>query len=153
MAASTDSVAELLRAQGLRMTPQRLAIMGELMNADDAMVASALAARVRDKLPGVTVATVYRTLDHLERLGMLVHVHLASGLAYRRVALPQHAYLTCGSCGSELAVAQGTLRPLEELIRRENGFRADFTHHTSAGVCATCADARTAGGAARLPRP
>jgi hypothetical protein len=56
MAASTDSVAELLRAQGLRMTPQRLAIMGELMNADDAMVASALAARVRDKLPGVTVA-------------------------------------------------------------------------------------------------
>jgi Fe2+ or Zn2+ uptake regulation protein len=153
MAASTDSVAELLRAQGLRMTPQRLAIMGELMNADDAMVASALAARVRDKLPGVTVATVYRTLDHLERLGMLVHVHLASGLAYRRVDLPQYAYLTCGLCGSELAVAQGTLRPLEELIRRENGFRADFTHLTIAGVCATCADTRTAGGAARLPRP
>jgi Fe2+ or Zn2+ uptake regulation protein len=153
MAASTDSVAELLRAQGLRMTPQRLAIMGELMNADDAMVASALAARVRDKLPGVTVATVYRTLDHLERLGMLAHVHLASGLAYRRVDLPRHAYLTCGSCGSELAVAQGTLRPLEELIRRENGFRADFTHHTIAGVCATCADARTAGDAGRLSRP
>jgi len=64
------------------------------MNADDAMVASALAARVRDKLPGVTVATVYRTLDYFERLAVLVHVHLASGLAYRRVDLPQHAYLT-----------------------------------------------------------
>jgi Fe2+ or Zn2+ uptake regulation protein len=153
MAASTDTVAHLLRAQGLRRTPQRLAIMGELMSADGALVASALAARVQDKLPGVSVATVYRTLDHLERLGMLVHVHLASGLAYRRVDLPQHAYLTCGHCGSELAVPQSTLRPLEELVRREYGFLADFTHHAIAGVCVTCAKARTAKGAARLSRP
>lgn len=151
MAASTDSAADLLRAQGLRMTPQRLAIVRELLHADGAMVASALAARVQDKLPGVSAATVYRTLDHLERLGLLAHVHLASGLGYRRLDLPQHAYLTCGQCGSELPLAQSTVQPLEALIRRQYGFWVDFTHHPIGGVCATCAGARNAGGVARLP--
>jgi Fur family ferric uptake transcriptional regulator len=102
--------------------------------------------RVQARVPGVSPSTVYRTLERLEQVGVLTHVHLESGVGYHRLEEVQHAHLTCSRCGADLELPRSSLRSLERLVERDHGFRPDFTHHAIAGVCATCHQGRRAAG-------
>jgi Fur family ferric uptake transcriptional regulator len=94
--------------------------------------------RVQARVPGVSPSTVYRTLERLEQVGVLTHVHLEQGTGYHRLEEVQHAHLTCSRCGTDLELPRSSLRFLERRIERDHGFRPDFTHHAIAGVCAAC---------------
>jgi Fe2+ or Zn2+ uptake regulation protein len=138
MMASVDRAARVLRAQGLRMTPQRLAILQEVMATPGYIAPGDVVARVQAKVPGVSAATVYRTLERLEQRGVLTHVHLESGIGYHRVDEVPHAHLMCVGCSTQLELPHSSLRDLERLLERDQGFRADFTHHPISGLCADC---------------
>jgi Fur family ferric uptake transcriptional regulator len=120
------------------MTPQRLAIVRETMATTGYIVPSELIPRVQAQLAGVSAATVYRTLERLERLGVLTHIHLESGIGYHRVDEAPHAHLTCTACGVQIELSRESLRALERVVRRNQGFRADFTHHAISGLCSDC---------------
>jgi Fur family transcriptional regulator, ferric uptake regulator len=132
---------ELLRGQGMRMTPQRLAIVDEIMSSSGYVIPTAVIERVQARVPGVSPSTVYRTLERLEQVGVLAHVHLESGVGYHRLDEAQHAHLTCARCGADLEMSRSSLRSLERLVERGHGFRPDFTHYAISGVCASCREA------------
>jgi Fur family ferric uptake transcriptional regulator len=138
MPVTTGTAVELLLGQGLRMTPQRLAIVAEVTAASGYVVPQVLISRVQARVPGVSAATVYRTLERLERVGVLVHVHLESGIGYHRVDQQPHAHLVCTECGAESELSGQTLRRLEQLVEREHGFWPDFTHQAMSGRCLAC---------------
>ncbi|HZA81004.1 MAG TPA: Fur family transcriptional regulator [Actinomycetes bacterium] len=136
----TGDAVELLRRQGMRMTPQRLAVVDEIMSTSGYIIPVTMVERVQARVPGVSPSTVYRTLERLEQVGVLAHVHLESGRGYHRLAEEeaQHAHLTCSRCNADLELPRSSLRSLERLIQRDHGFRPDFTHYAIAGVCADC---------------
>jgi Fur family transcriptional regulator, ferric uptake regulator len=136
--AITGTAVELLRLQGMRMTPQRIAIVEEIMNTPGYLVPLAVIERVKARVPGVSASTVYRTLERLEELGVLAHVHLEHGLGYHQVSEAQHAHLTCTACGAEQEVSEAVLHQLERSVEQEHGFRPDFSHHPISGLCAAC---------------
>ena len=100
MTVSADSVLELLRTRGLRMTPQRRAIVAEIMGAEGHISPMVVARRVRDRVPGVNPSTVYRTLTLLEDLGIISHAHLetyrggrnGAGAWPLRLGTPEHHF-------------------------------------------------------------
>lgn len=134
----TGNAVELLRGQGMRMTPQRLAIVDEIMSTAGYIIPTTVIERVQARVPGVSPSTVYRTLERLEQVGVLTHVHLEQGTGYHRLEEVQHVHLTCSRCGTDLELPRSSLRSLERRIERDHGFRPDFTHHAIAGVCAAC---------------
>jgi Fur family transcriptional regulator, ferric uptake regulator len=138
-----EGAVELLRGQGMRMTPQRLAIVDEIMSTSGYIIPITVIDRVRERVPGVSPSTVYRTLERLEQVGVLAHVHLESGVGYHRLEDAQHAHLTCARCGADLELPRSSLRSLERLIERDHGFHPDFTHYAISGLCGSC---RKAGG-------
>jgi len=138
MTAATDSVLELLRSRGLRMTPQRRAIVSEIMAAEGHISPTAIARRVQKRVPGVNPSTVYRTLGVLEDLGVLAHAHLESGPEYHRRSDSQHVHLTCSRCGAEDSLSMNEAERLEQLIVRHHGFSPDLTHFAISGLCARC---------------
>jgi Fur family ferric uptake transcriptional regulator len=73
---------EVLRVRGLRMTPQRRAIVAEIMRTRGHISPTALARKVQGEMPGVNASTVYRTLALLEEIGVLSHAHLVGGADY-----------------------------------------------------------------------
>src|ERR687895_2955995 len=97
MSGSTDTgdAVELLRRQGMRMTPQRLAVVDEIMSTSGYVIPTTVIERVQARIPGVSPSTVYRTLERLEQVGVLTHVHLESGGGYHRLQGGQHAHPTC----------------------------------------------------------
>src|ERR671922_1933383 len=114
----TEDLLDALRERGLRMTPQRRAIVAEVLRARGHISPTAIARRVQADMPGVNASTVYRTLSLLEDVGVLQHSHVESGAEYHRADESHHVHLTCRNCGrnDELSVAEATR--LQGLIRR-----------------------------------
>jgi Fur family ferric uptake transcriptional regulator len=133
-----DTVLDLLRSRGLRMTPQRRAIVAEIMSSEGHINPAAVARRVRERVPGVNPSTVYRTLDLLEELGVVSHAHLEAGPEYHRSSDGQHVHLACSRCGSDESLSMTEADRLKKLISRHHGFRPDLTHFAISGLCASC---------------
>ena len=100
------------------MTPQRRAIVSEVMRAKGHISPTAIARKVQGDMPGVNASTVYRTLTLLESVGVLQHSHVETGAEYHRAE---------------------EARKLQGLIKRHHGFVADLTHFAITGLCADCA--------------
>jgi Fur family transcriptional regulator, ferric uptake regulator len=139
MTKSTEGVLELLRDRGLRMTPQRRAIVAEIMATEGHINPSLVARQVQERIPGVNPSTVYRTLDLLEDLGVLSHAHLESGAEYHRRQDGRHIHLSCSRCGRQESLSMDEAEQLEELLVRHHRFRPDLTHFAISGLCGACA--------------
>jgi Fur family ferric uptake transcriptional regulator len=134
-------VMELLRSRGLRMTPQRRAIVSEVLRTQGHIAPADVARRVQSEMPGVNASTVYRTLGLLEEVGVLRHSHLETGAEYHKTEEARHVHLTCQRCGRDDVLAIEEADALGELIHRHHGFVADLTHFAITGLCAGCAAA------------
>ena len=141
---TTTDVIDVLRQHGLRMTPQRRAIVAEIMRTQGHISPTALARKVQGEMPGVNASTIYRTLATLEEVGVLAHAHLESGAEYHRTEEAGHVHLTCSNCGDEDDLSMGEAQSLIALIERHHGFEPDLTHFAISGLCAGCARQRAA---------
>jgi Fur family ferric uptake transcriptional regulator len=131
-------VLQVLRSRGLRMTPQRRAIVAEIMSTEGHINPADVARRVRERVPGVNPSTVYRTLGLLESLGIVSHAHLESGAEYHRSDEGQHVHLVCARCGGEESLSAAEADRLRAVIVEHRGFMPDFTHFAVSGFCAAC---------------
>lgn len=132
---------EQLRGRGLRMTPQRRAIVAEVMRARGHISPTAIARKVQGDMPGVNASTVYRTLTLLEDVGILQHSHVETGAEYHRTDEAHHVHLTCRNCGRDDELSLDEADRLRKLIHRHHGFEADLTHFAITGLCRDCAAA------------
>jgi Fur family ferric uptake transcriptional regulator len=135
---TAESIVELLRSRGLRMTPQRRAIVSEVMSTEGHISPAGLARQVAQRVPGVSPSTIYRTLEMLEELGVLSHAHLEGGAEYHRRSLGEHVHLACSRCGREESLSGAEAERLRRMLQRSHGFRADLAHFAISGLCATC---------------
>ena len=76
---------EQLRKHGYRLTPQRLAILQILEETHGHLSAAEIYQFAADRLPGLTEATVYRSLDFLVGHGLALVAHIGSGRMVYRV--------------------------------------------------------------------
>lgn len=133
---NTDSVLEVLRATGERVTAPRLAVLRTLLGSDQALSL----AEVEQALAGEAIdhVTLYRVLDWLTAQG-LAHRITGDARAPRFSASRQgqdaHAHFTCNQCSGVYCLAKiGQPR-----LRMPKGFHLEGLDLAVRGVCATCA--------------
>lgn len=95
---------EELRARlahaGCRITPQRLAILDALLQPGRHPTAEEVYADVVRANPTTSLATVYKTVETLKRLGELRELELGHGRAHYDAADPSdHPHVVCTQCG------------------------------------------------------
>lgn len=138
--ADVDEALGLIRAQGLRVSATRRLVLDALFAAEVPLSAEDIAGAGEDP-PRADLASVYRNLEALERLGLVRHVHLGHGPGlYALAATAEGQHLVCESCGRVEAVDVSELEDVLAIIRERFGFRARFSHFPLTGVCAQCAD-------------
>jgi Fe2+ or Zn2+ uptake regulation protein len=143
-AGSVEEVLALLRATGGRITTSRRLLVGCLFQAPHHRTAEELAAEVQASAPDVHLSTIYRNLDELERLGVVVHAHLGHGPATYHLATETHGHLVCESCGAMLEAPEDLFGALARAAQSAFGFRIDPRHFAVLGHCAACAPAAEA---------
>ncbi|MHA6792232.1 Fur family transcriptional regulator [Pseudonocardia bannensis] len=133
------SLRQTLHRRGLRMTPQRQLVIDAVRDLGHA-TPEQICAQVQSAAPAVNITTVYRTLDLLERLGMVRHTHLGHGAPTYSEQEHQHVHLVCHNCGTVMEAPTDLMDGLAERLRRESGFELDVTHVALSGRCADCPD-------------
>ena len=132
-----DAAAALLRRAGCRPTAQRLLVL-QALGGGDHVSADEVLARARARYPAINPSTVYRTLDALERLGVVVHSHLGHGGGVYHLADERHQHLVCESCGRVVEVPDDVFAPLARTVRKRDGFTLQPGHFALVGTCRSC---------------
>jgi Fur family ferric uptake transcriptional regulator len=146
-AADSDQAMSMLREQGMRVSAARRLVIEALFTADAPVSAEQIAEGLEGRLPASDIASVYRNLETLERVGLVRHFHAGHGPGlYAPAARDGHDYLACESCGRIEAVDAELLAPARELIRERFGFQARFSHFPIVGLCRRCAPSRRPAG-------
>lgn len=120
------------------MTQQRLAILKILEESQGHLTPQTVFERVHASNPGVTEATVYRTLNFLTGQGLLLAAHVGSGQLVYELAGHAHHHLICRRCGETCEVDHALLRDLYQSLESRTGFKIDTTHVTFFGLCSHC---------------
>lgn len=127
-----------LRGSGYRLTPQRELILRAVTELGHA-TPDEVHAEVRRHSTAVNLSTVYRTLEVLEELGLIRHVHLSDRApTYHAVTGDPHFHLVCRNCRRVVSVAPEVMAIATERLQTEFGFIADIGHLTVFGNCEHC---------------
>jgi Fur family transcriptional regulator, ferric uptake regulator len=137
--ATVDDVLALVRSRGGRATPSRRILLEVLFHADDHLSVEELAEAVQARAPDVHLSTVYRNLEDLEHLGVVVHTHLGHGPATYQLASLAHAHFICEECGARIEAPETMFRGLARMAKAKLGFAIDPRHFAILGRCAACA--------------
>jgi Fur family ferric uptake transcriptional regulator len=136
---SVEDVLDLLRANGGRVTTSRRLLLLSLFEDPAHRTAEELAARVQVLAPDVHISTVYRNLDELERLGVVVHTHLGHGPATYHLSSETHGHLVCKRCGAMIEAPEDLFQTLAQGALGRFGFVIDPRHFAVLGSCTMCA--------------
>jgi Fur family ferric uptake transcriptional regulator len=136
-----DDVLAVLRQSGHRISATRRLVLEALFEADGPVSAEHIAAGLGGRRTSSEPTSVYRTLERLEELGVVRHVHIGHGPGlYALVGGGERAYLACERCHRVTAVELGELEQISGEIRSRFGYDARFTHFAILGLCGECSD-------------
>jgi Fe2+ or Zn2+ uptake regulation protein len=130
-----------LRRRGLRVTSQRIVIHRALCSEAQHLTAEQLLDKVSDQLPGVSLPTVYATLELLEDLGLVRRVATGNGAFLFDSRVEPHAHTVCRRCGATADLDGGALSEQVFTRAQQTGFVPDHTELVVWGLCSRCAAA------------
>ncbi|EDP76380.1 transcriptional regulator (FurR family) protein [Hydrogenivirga sp. 128-5-R1-1] len=95
-----ESFIERCREAGLKITPQRVAVYEILLNSHNHPTVEEIYEEVKKRYPFVSLATVYRTVETLEQMGLAKKVCYWGSSARYDANTDDHHHLICVSCGA-----------------------------------------------------
>ncbi len=114
-------VVATLRQHGYKLTPQRRAVMRTIASSRGHLTPTALYEKVHQEYPNIGLVTIYRTLDMLDKLGLICEVHSAGNRRSYLVRRPSehHHHLICSECGTVVDFTDCNLTELEQRLSQE----------------------------------
>src|SRR4051812_19097762 len=131
----SDHDARALRDLGLRVTPQRRAILEAFTGrVDEHLSADEVHARAASRVPEISRGTVYATLAELTEHGLLAALGAPEPVRYETNTAP-HSHFRCRLClrQFDIELAAPDVRTLTRL-----GYAVEHTAVTAEGVCTDC---------------
>ncbi len=142
-----QSILERCEAHGLRMTEQRRVIARVLEDAEDHPDVEELHRRTAAIDPGISIATVYRTVKLLEETGILEKHEFGDGRArYEPADREHHDHLIDMNSGDVIEFVDAEIEALQEKIARRLGYRLKGHRLELYGVPLSKSDADDANG-------
>ncbi|AKV01753.1 Peroxide stress regulator PerR, FUR family [Labilithrix luteola] len=133
-----ELLAELKRA-GLKLTPQRIAIVRTLADDHSHPTAQDLFDRLRGAFPTMSFATVYNTLDALANCGLTGSLNLGGAIRFDPNTSPHH-HAVCDGCGAIVDIpAEPPAAETKRLVLEgADGFRVRTEERIFRGLCRGC---------------
>ncbi|MHB1987867.1 MAG: Fur family transcriptional regulator [Acidimicrobiales bacterium] len=130
---------ERLRAGEWRLTPQRRVVAEVLDGEHVHLTAEAVHAQAQARLPEISLATVYNTLNELVAMGQVIEVPGAGGARrYDANAQLAHHHLVCTSCGELWDVFPAGERALVLNDGDRHHFEITGVQIVFQGLCPSC---------------
>jgi Fur family peroxide stress response transcriptional regulator len=138
-----EALVQILRAHGIAVTPQRLAVLESLQQRRDHPSADQIYQEIRRLLPAISFNTVYKTLEIFCQKGLVSKVNPLHEVARYDAERGRHAHLVCRRCHLIFDLQwqpDGRRAYSPEELR---GFRVEFQSLTLWGLCPGCQELET----------
>ena len=126
------------RGEGIKLTHQRIEIFREVAQTGDHPDAEQVFQRVRDRIPTVSLDTVYRTLWLLKDLGLVVALGSSRERTHFDANLNSHHHFVCGQCGLTRDFYSNDLDNIKLPDSVGSFGKIEATHVEVRGVCREC---------------
>ena len=134
-----EKIISQLRAQGYRVTPQRMAVLKTLIGNREHPSAEQIHERVRADFPMTSLATVYKTVALLQGMGIIQELHFKEASSRYDGGSPDpHPHLVCTRCKGIADVNVAGLRELPQDEAQRTGYRIESYRFDLFGICPRC---------------
>ena len=137
-AVNLDDVRRRLNRQGRRMTPQRSAILEALRATKSHPTAEDLYDMVQERLPRISLGTVYRNLQVLVEEGWANRLPAQSGSHHFDGDISEHHHARCRICDKIFDVDLPEDPALRARVERQTGIRVETLRIEFEGTCRDC---------------
>jgi Fur family ferric uptake transcriptional regulator len=130
-----------LEREGYRVSGPRSAVVETLDDLGCSVTAKEIADRLRDRGQDVGVASIYRTLELLDKLRLTRRVDAGEGVARYEPLGPggeHHHHIVCDSCGEVATFEDTALEKAIERLASRVDYAIDAHDVTLRGECPTC---------------
>lgn len=134
---------EDLKKKGYKLTPQRRAIVDTIIQSEGKhLTAEEIYDEVKKICPEIGLATVYRTIQLFEQIGLVSKLQLNDGCSRYEIVHSDerhmHHHLICNICNSVIEVEDDLLEQLEEKIKKQYKFKILDHSVKFYGICEEC---------------
>lgn len=131
---------EALEAEGNRFTPQRAAVYRALAATDTHPTADEIFTAVREPIPDISLATVYKALEAVVSCGLAQKLTGGEGPARYDSRTDRHHHVRCTSCGRVADVESRDLSSRMEELAAGTDFEVLDVRLELLGRCPHCRD-------------
>jgi len=131
-----EELVQKFKQHGYKMTPQRRAILEALTLTGDTHhpTAEQIHEAVRERMPDISLATVYNTLRELAEMQELCELDLGQGVRHYEISRGDHAHRVCLICG-RIEDVSGDFEKIELMFQCGEDFRPVRYAVTIYGYC------------------
>ena len=138
MDSRVEHAVDQLKSGGIRMTPQRYAILQYLMESHDHPTADDIYRALSPQYPSLSVATVYNNLKVFIDAGLVRELTYGDDSSRFDADLSDHYHAICTKCGTMVDFEHPPIKDVEEAAAVSTGLSV-FGHRMEVyGLCATC---------------
>jgi Fur family peroxide stress response transcriptional regulator len=133
-----SSIIKAFRERGYKATPQRIAISRFVLHNHTHPTAQRIYGEVKKVYPTVSLATIYKTIQILEEVGLIQELNLPKDQTRFDPNMELHAHLICLQCKG---ISDWTNPLISQIIERasiEAGFTAEGLNFDIFGICRNC---------------
>ncbi|MFC3341735.1 peroxide-responsive transcriptional repressor PerR [Paenibacillus abyssi] len=142
MDASVQHALEQLKMTGVRMTPQRHAILTYLMGVMTHPTADEIYKALSPQYPSMSVATIYNNLRLFVEAGLVRELTYGDDSSRFDADLSDHYHAICKACGTIEDFDYPPLLEVERAASRETGFVVEGHRMEIYGLCKSCASVK-----------
>ncbi len=136
-----DTLTKYLRqTKGLRVTPERIAVLDAILETQGHFDAEDLYYRMMSSGTRVSRATVYNTLELLQDCGLVSKYRFAENASRyeKSFGRPHHHHMICLECGDIFEFVNERLEKIQTEACDEKNFTLQSSTLQIFGVCAKC---------------
>ena len=133
-----NDIAEILRAKGLKVTPQRLAIYQLLSGTTTHPSAEDIYKALMPTNPTISLATVYKTLDSFRSVGLVQELSVGNGRSNYDAAVHTHPHIVCTCCNAIEDFDLDNIAALHQEAAEKTGFLVEREQLLFYGICPAC---------------
>jgi len=128
-----------LNESGLRATGSRALILDIIRNGEGHPDADEIYRRARQKIPHISLSTVYRNLQRFKEQGLIEEFHFDENHHHYEVKpSAEHHHLVCLGCGKVIEFDYPLSRQITKSVPAARGFKVEKSEVHLSGYCFAC---------------
>ncbi len=131
-------VTKMLKKNGYKVTPQRLAVYNVLKNTKEHPCVDSIYTELQPMFPTMSLATVYKALEVFKVLGLVQELNVGEGSFRYDANSRQHPHVICINCGKVDDVEDKEFFNLIKPVELKTGYKLIGQQLYFYGYCPDC---------------